>query len=197
MALTARNKSRLDMSDGYQLLTAQIIGPEGHIMNDIDKAVADYLTAREITFEASYIGANPSPHGAGGVSDEFITKFRRESSGKGSPEVRAPFWQGIGSRELSRELDSVEGYTICKQIWNNGRAYCVLTPTAASVLYCLFSDASLGEQTFDDFCSNLGYDTDSRKAFDSYLECQAMHSKLRGFFSYEEREHLEELLEDY
>lgn len=38
-------------------------------------------------------------------------------------------------------------------------------PTVEGVLDCLLSDASLGENTFEDFCGELGYDTDSRKAY--------------------------------
>lgn len=52
-------------------------------------------------------------------------------------------------------------------------------PKASDIMECLLSDASLGDNTFDDFCAELGYDTDSRKALESYLECQSMNAKLR------------------
>lgn len=52
-------------------------------------------------------------------------------------------------------------------------------PSAADVLHCLCSDARAGEATFADFCTDFGYDTDSRKALEIYLNCQAEGPKLR------------------
>lgn len=41
-------------------------------------------------------------------------------------------------------------------------------PDAESVLECLLSDASSAYQSFDDWCGDYGYDTDSRKAERTY-----------------------------
>lgn len=54
-------------------------------------------------------------------------------------------------------------------------------PSAADVLASLLSDAQCAEGTFENFCSNLGYDTDSRKALDTYLACQATGTEMRRF----------------
>lgn len=70
-------------------------------------------------------------------------------------------------------------------------------PHPASVLHCIQSDASLGEDGFQDFCDTLGLNTDSRKALASYLECQEQASKLRAFFGADERARLEDFLADY
>lgn len=51
-----------------------------------------------------------------------------------------------------------------------------IPPKAADVVYCLISDAQNGRETFEDFCSNYGYDTDSRKTLDTYLACQVAYS---------------------
>ena len=53
-------------------------------------------------------------------------------------------------------------------------------PDIVSVLYCLVSDAELGNDTFEDFCGNLGLDADSRKALETYLECQDTSAKFRA-----------------
>jgi hypothetical protein len=46
-------------------------------------------------------------------------------------------------------------------------------PELESVLDCLAIDASFAEgNTYNDFCAELGVDTDSRKALESYLACQ-------------------------
>lgn len=54
-------------------------------------------------------------------------------------------------------------------------------PNEMTILGCLYSDAQLGTELFKDFCDNLGYETDSRKALEMYLQCQDIAIKLRGF----------------
>jgi hypothetical protein len=66
------------------------------------------------------------------------------------------FWQGMGIREA---------------------------PTAVGVLSCLLSDASSAENSsnFEEFCADLGYDTDSRQAEHTYEACLAVAEKLKKF----------------
>ena len=52
-------------------------------------------------------------------------------------------------------------------------------PEVTDVLYCLLSDALCGQDTFEEFCVNYGYDTDSRKALEIYLACQKTEQDLR------------------
>ena len=47
----------------------------------------------------------------------------------------------------------------------------------SELIYCILSDYA--DETFDDWCSNFGYDTDSRKALETYLECQNNWVRLR------------------
>jgi hypothetical protein len=55
----------------------------------------------------------------------------------------------------------------------------VREPNAADVVSSLCSDARSGADTFEDFCGNFGYDTDSRKALDLYLQCQNIGRDVR------------------
>jgi len=52
-------------------------------------------------------------------------------------------------------------------------------PTQNMVLESLFLDASCGQESFNDFCDNLGYSNDSIKAFDNYRQCMENAKKLR------------------
>ena len=52
-------------------------------------------------------------------------------------------------------------------------------PKLDDVLYCLITDSEACSETFESWCSNLGFDTDSRKAMDTYLACQKNGEKLR------------------
>jgi hypothetical protein len=54
-------------------------------------------------------------------------------------------------------------------------------PTAHGVLDCLLSDASAGEQTFEDFADEFGYDQDSRKAYATWESCVKMAERVRTF----------------
>lgn len=51
-------------------------------------------------------------------------------------------------------------------------------PELSAVLSCLAMDASACSMSFDRWCEDFGYDTDSRKALKTYLECQDTAEKL-------------------
>ena len=57
-------------------------------------------------------------------------------------------------------------------------------PSVCSILDCIFSDAkcTLSVDTFDEFCSDLGYDNDSRHAEGIYKACKKTFSKLQNIF---------------
>jgi hypothetical protein len=67
-------------------------------------------------------------------------------------------------------------------------------PSLDDVLHSLVLDASACDQSFDDWCSDYGYDTDSRKALETYLTCQENATKLRkaGVDIAAERERLQD-----
>jgi hypothetical protein len=60
-------------------------------------------------------------------------------------------------------------------------------PDAASVVACLMSDGQAGQELFEDYCANYGASPDSRKALETYLECQRAYSAMRSLF----REHFD------
>lgn len=55
-------------------------------------------------------------------------------------------------------------------------------PTVADVVASLMVDAQCGAETFEGYCDSMGLDTDSRKAFDTYLLCQAALNGCRLVF---------------
>ena len=70
-------------------------------------------------------------------------------------------------------------------------------PAVAGLLYSVQLDAEACEQCFDDWCSEYGYDTDSRKALETYLLCQQNGMKYNQLFSREQREAIVEMVQDY
>lgn len=99
-----------------------------------------------------------------------------------------PYYTGRGNRKrVTRYLSSAErqaletekrhaltdyGFTLYIQ------ATRAVKPTLDDVMHCLVGDAEAATQTFDEWCSNFGYDTDSRKALSTYLACQETANKL-------------------
>jgi hypothetical protein len=85
-------------------------------------------------------------------SDPWTVTLRR-----GKQRMAVPFYMGMG---------------------HNGKE-----PDTATVLDCLASDSSGVEngQDFDGFCSEFGYDTDSRKAEKIYKACERTARRLKQF----------------
>ncbi len=52
-------------------------------------------------------------------------------------------------------------------------------PTSFDLISCLVLDSRGVGQSFESWCSDYGYDTDSRKAFSIYEDCQENATKLR------------------
>lgn len=52
-------------------------------------------------------------------------------------------------------------------------------PDAEGVLDCLLSDCSALDQSFEDWCGDFGYDTDSRKAEATYKACADLGKKVK------------------
>lgn len=72
-----------------------------------------------------------------------------------------------------------KGRSLTVDFWM-GQAH-TAEPDAEGVLDCLLSDASAGEQDFHEFCSEFGYDEDSRKAEKVWKACKQTAPKLRRF----------------
>lgn len=64
-------------------------------------------------------------------------------------------------------------------------------PTLLDVLGSLRSDCEAGDQLFEDFCDDFGYDSDSRKAHGIWETCQRVHYELRNLFGRKYTEFIE------
>jgi hypothetical protein len=73
-----------------------------------------------------------------------------------------------------------EGRKLSTDFWQGSAI--TSDPEANSVMECLVSDATAGAETFEDFCSDFGYDTDSRRAEQTWKACRQMANQLRHLF---------------
>ncbi len=69
-------------------------------------------------------------------------------------------------------------------------------PKKEDVFHSLVMDAQAGEETFEDFCANFGYDEDSRKAFKVWETCRDQGKEFRKLVG-DLFEEIEEALQDY
>jgi len=60
--------------------------------------------------------------------------------------------------------------------------------------YDVLAGVYMPVDSFDNFCSNFGYDTDSREAEATYNEVVELNKKLESIFTSEELERLQEIL---
>ena len=70
-------------------------------------------------------------------------------------------------------------------------------PPVAGLLYSLILDGSASELSFAEWCGDYGYDSDSRKAFATYMACQENSDKLQKVFTHSQIARIRELLQEY
>lgn len=87
----------------------------------------------------------------------------------------------VKSPELSYENknDLLRVHNLKLVLWNHERIEVyVKVPKMRDVLWALSLDARSGNQTFESFCDEYGYNPDSRKDFNTYLSCQKICNQL-------------------
>jgi hypothetical protein len=70
-------------------------------------------------------------------------------------------------------------------------------PDLTDVLYGLTIDGDAADYTFEDWCSNYDYDTDSRKAEETYNVCREHGRKLQRMLGAASLAKLRDLFQDY
>jgi len=122
--------------------------------------MAEFISSRKITMTAERVDANPNMDSQD--MDHWKVTLRR---------YVAYLDRGNGGRSRTLTTYFSMGYG------HKGKA-----PTADKVLDCLASDAhGANSETFEDWCSNYGYDADSRKAEKTYKACERTRDQLRRF----------------
>lgn len=106
------------------------------------------------------------------IMDHHLVTLKNTETGK---SFSIDYYCGVGHR-----MDNSKSYKVGS---TNGipTVYYVLPPNPLGVLGCIRSDDTRGE-SFEDWCWNFGYDTDSRKALDTYLQCQKNSDGFRRAF---------------
>lgn len=86
-----------------------------------------------------------------------------------------------GKHRWSRDHRGTLSYPPCNHTRCHEAGPQPAPPTLYDVLTSLKADATYGE-SFADWCANLGYDTDSISARETYFACQQSEDESRKFF---------------
>lgn len=161
--------------------------------NDQEKLIDSFLKEIGVKFEVFPAGVGLERDGwecdgwnivlkglKGTESFEFFTGIRHRTD------------HGQGYKFLPKESRDSLSFNEYKKRWVKP-----FPPYAASVLYCLALDASAAHQSFEEWCSDFGYDNDSIKALESYRDCCKNAAKLLKIFTSEQLKKISEILEDY
>ena len=127
---------------------------------------------------------------------------------RGRSYIITPYSQGIEHHPLYKQGDKSLDYAeAMKGSIEDGRAHSPATrsglpkklpwPSLVDVMHSLVMDSSCDLDSFESFCSDFGYDTDSRSAKKTYKACRNIKLKMLSMFSAAELEELQTLFQDY
>ena len=180
------------------------------MINDTDKRVAEYFKEQCISF--SVVLARISNNRDNWECDSWVIFINGESF---------EHHTGTGHRNTVFGWNTIdkEGRAVCELVNGDYKELCKKTkelkrnpnkratvyeahsrtcpPTQASVLYGLILDSGGVDQSFNNWCSDYGYDNDSIKAQKIYFACQENSDKLHKALSHEQIKTIEEMLKDY
>jgi len=172
--------------------------------DSIRAAVSAILESAEVTFSAIYRGERKGALGGTHSMDKWDCAFTLRDgraaheefeyfTGLGHRKPHASKMAKISARSLAKVSKRMLAWEQHYKKWPDQPQQ----PHAADVLHSLIMDASAAEQTFESWCNEYGYDTDSRKALATYEACQQNADKLRRVFSRDVLAQLAEALQDY
>lgn len=74
-----------------------------------------------------------------------------------------------------------------------------VAPIREDVIYCLLMDGSpcFDDSTFEDWCADLGYDSDSRSAHETYMTCLNRGQRMVRALGRDDVDRLREAFQDY
>ena len=133
---------------------------------DYDKQASAFLIKHGIRFNAKLTDTKKPAWSDG---DKDCGHHYQVTLSKAGKRITFDFWSSIADKRAG-----------------------IQTVTPYSVLACISSDTQTPD-TFAEFCSEMGMDQDSRKAYTTWKICAAFSKKLNGFFTKSEIEDLAEI----
>lgn len=172
-------------------------------VSEYEQTALDFLSRHNITFSVAFVG-NDCPKfcedAEHGRDMDKINTFPRKShihgkhyrctfTRKGCKPLTLDFWNSYAdeehnwaiSNEARREImSSACPYALENMVKEHRKDMTRREPTPYDVLACI---TKYHPGTFEDFCGEFGYDTDSRKALATYEAVLQEWGKVSAFFT--------------
>lgn len=174
--------------------------------DEIRAQIEKILANCEVTYGAIYMGETRKAFGETNSHpmDKWSVRFTVRDGRAAHEEFE--FFTGLGHRskvedtpEGRRVAESLKGSIRTSIAWEEARKrFCKpKAPHPADVLHSVILDSDAVGKSFESWCSDFGYDSDSRKAFDTYMACQKNSDKLARVFDATARRAIAEAVQDY
>ena len=156
-------------------------------ISDITQNVNAILASAGATFTCVYKGETKKAFGDSVIlMDAWEFSFSSIKLGS-KTTIEFDYFTGMGHRAKSKYPVDSWRYTAPKAV----------KPEVSGILNCILMDSDASSESFENWCCNYGYDTDSRKALNSYEACQINGDKLKRLIPHSTLELLREALQDY
>lgn len=114
-------------------------------------------TFKNFKVTATYTGEKKAPWN-NGMQENWNHHRLTVTNTDNKKSTRFDFWMSISNPKIKTEYDALNAF------------------------YCFVSDAVSGKESFDNFCSELGYDEDSRTAERTFKACKRSLEKLERIY---------------
>lgn len=162
---------------------------------EIENAVVEIVQGAGVAVSVAFGGATKRDDWE---CDRWYFTFTRDGR-----EERFEYFTGTGHRKVPNKRLEAEMEREIKSRHSSWRTSIVakyvkpVEPHMAGVLHSLILDSQAVGQSFDSWCGEFGYETDSRKAYATYQACMENGEKFARLFNAEQREALGNALQDY
>lgn len=146
------------------------------------KTIQEFIQANGITLKSVLLAERPDGNDSDWDKKAFhymVTLLRHEVSAEGVLQDHRP---ALGSMSTPYSKGSGHVYPESANFMLRGKP---IPPKADEVLDSLAVDCSGELSNFEDWCSDYGYDTDSRKAEATFKACQSISNRLMKFLGKE------------
>ena len=168
--------------------------------------IQDTINAYGVKLDATFLPASS-------FDDEWRSKSINHAITltRGGRCIQAIYSQGVAHQPHYKQGDnSVNHHRAMELSIEKGNAYrprdmdrsmqfakALPNPSVVDVLWSLLMDSNGELSDFADFCGELGYETDSIKAKETFEACRDIKLKLQAMFTSAEIDELNELYQDF
>lgn len=181
--------------------------PQKVMLTEQQQAVADYLKEIGVSYTPVFIPQNASRNA--GKKERSINW--QVTLSRGDKVISTAYMHVVGHipnysqfrrHTLDRSTQEYEAsmrgrYFLYSKSGFSPTSFPLPKPIECDIIYCLLSDMSGTDQPFEEWASELGYDTDSRSAEEIYHACVKIGRDMRRLFKSAELAKLQELTQDY